>query len=82
MTMVMNKVIGAGAFKAACLALMDEVSERRTEVTITKRGKPVARLVPVEQAPRSVLGCMVGTGSIRGDVLSPATDLEDWAVTR
>jgi prevent-host-death family protein len=82
MTMVMNKVMGAGAFKAACLALMDEVSERRTEVIITKRGKPVARLVPVEEAPRNVLGCMVGTGSIRGDVLAPIADLEDWDVAR
>ena len=40
--------MGAGAFKQGCLALLDEVAERRVEVVITKRGKPVAKLVPIE----------------------------------
>ena len=78
MTMVMKKTISAGAFKAQCLRLMDEVNTRRTELVITKRGKPVARLVPVESAPKSIFGCMAGTFTILGDLIEPAVDPNDW----
>ena len=40
--------IPATEFKAKCLALMDRVAERQESYVITKRGKPVARLVPLE----------------------------------
>jgi prevent-host-death family protein len=43
------KTIPAGAFKQGCLRILDEVAESHREVVITKRGKPVARLVPVKQ---------------------------------
>jgi prevent-host-death family protein len=82
MTMVMKKTISAGAFKAQCLRLMDEVNMRRTELVITKRGKPVARLVPVEKAPTSIFGCMAGTFAITGDILAPAVDPNDWEANR
>ena len=41
--------IAAGEFKARCLKLMDEVQATGEEVVITKRGKPVAKLVPVKK---------------------------------
>lgn len=48
MTMVMNvKTIGAGEFKARCLALLDEVAREYEVIIVTKRGKPVARLCPM-----------------------------------
>jgi prevent-host-death family protein len=40
------KTMPAGVFKARCLAVMDEVQSKRQSVIITKRGKPVAKLVP------------------------------------
>ena len=43
----MNKTIPAGRFKQGCLAILDEVERRHEEVTITKRGRPVARVVPI-----------------------------------
>lgn len=43
-----KKTIAAGDFKQGCLALIDQVAERKDEILITKRGKPVARLVPLE----------------------------------
>jgi prevent-host-death family protein len=46
MTMV-TKSIPAGLFKAGCLALLDEVGAGGVELVVTKRGKPVARVVPV-----------------------------------
>lgn len=48
MTMVMNEIT-ATRFKAHCLALLDEVAESGSELVITKRGKPVAQLVPVDE---------------------------------
>ena len=40
----------AGEFKAHCLRLIDLVKEQRSEIIVTKRGTPVARLVPLEEA--------------------------------
>lgn len=55
---------------------MDQVEQQRTEVIITKRGKPVAKLVPfMVQAP-SVFGFMAGTGIIQGDIETPIE--ESW----
>jgi len=44
-----KKEVAAGAFKQRCLALIDQVAETKDEIVITKRGKPVARLVPLEE---------------------------------
>jgi prevent-host-death family protein len=48
MTMVIStqKTLSASAFKAQCLALMDEVERTGVPVTITKHGRPVAQLAP------------------------------------
>lgn len=64
--------IPAGQFKAKCLKLMDDVKIYHQEIVITKYGKPVAKLVPVEGgAPASVFGCMKGRAKIHGDVIKP-----------
>ncbi len=68
--------ISAAQFKAKCLKLMDEVRNRREEVVITKRGKPVARLVPFDEKPAPIYGCMKGTVTILGDIVSPVD--EKW----
>jgi len=71
--------MGAASFKAQCLRVMDRVSRRREEVVITKKGKPVAKLVPVEDhGARDVFGCLAGEMEITGDVLSPVDSAEDW----
>jgi len=49
------RTIKASEFKAKCLALLDDVAEKRETLIITKRGKPVARIVPAEDPP-SLLG--------------------------
>lgn len=62
----------AGRFKAQCLELMDRVRAQGAEIVITKHGEPVAKLVPV--APPQVtsgFGCMKGTVTILGDIISP-----------
>ncbi len=63
--------IGATEFKARCLELMDQVAATGNPVVITKRGKPVVRLVPVQERPRSIVGALKGHARIQGDIVSP-----------
>ena len=74
------KQMAAGEFKAHCLAVMDEVAKTREPVVITKRGKPVAKVVPVEQ-PKSkkFIGRLEGVLlPAKGDLTEPTVPLEDW----
>lgn len=64
--------IPAAVFKAECLRLMDEVARTGQPVVITKHGKPVAQLVPVPAAPRSLFGYMRNTVAIKGDIVAPS----------
>lgn len=64
MTMVMIE-ISASQFKARCLALLDQVAEGGGELVVTKRGRPVARVVPVDEAT-----------SLRGTVTYHVSDEE------
>jgi prevent-host-death family protein len=68
----MKQQMGAGEFKAKCLSVLDEVQRTRKEVVITKRGKPVARLLPpAEEDGKPLFGRMKGTIKILGDIVSP-----------
>ena len=52
MTMVMaTRQVNAARFKAECLALLDDVAATGQPIVVTKRGKPVARVVPIEEPP-------------------------------
>ena len=62
--------IPAGEFKAKCLKLLDEVQQQHREIIITKRGKPVARLMPLADKLPDIFGRMRGTGEILGDIVS------------
>ena len=58
---------------------MDQVQQSRKEIVITKHGKPVAKLVPVEEsAAKFVFGYLQGTVEIVGAIVSPLQ--EDWEV--
>ena len=72
-----QKEMPAGEFKARCLQLMDEVNRTGIELIITKRGRPVAKLVPITHATEDELvGSMRGTVTIHGDIVS--SDPTDW----
>jgi prevent-host-death family protein len=71
------KTIPASAFKTNCLAIMDEVKAKRETVVITKRGKPVAKLVPANTDTDEIFGFFSGRGSVTGDVVSPAISLNE-----
>jgi prevent-host-death family protein len=60
-------IIAAGEFKAKCLHVLDEVSKTREPVTVTKRGRPVARVVPIPPEAGSSYGIARGTLSYAED---------------
>lgn len=71
------KTVPAGKFKAQCLALLDRVAESGEPIVVTKRGKPVARVVPARaEAPPSLSGSV----TFHGDVIGPI--LDDWEIDR
>ncbi|MGB2603035.1 MAG: type II toxin-antitoxin system Phd/YefM family antitoxin [Candidatus Sulfotelmatobacter sp.] len=72
------KTMAAGEFKVHCLSIMDEVQSKREAVLITKRGKPVAKLVPVEKEADDIFGFLAGKGKITGDIVSPILSPEEW----
>lgn len=72
------KTLAAGKFKTNCLAIMDEVKAKREPVLITKRGKPVAMLTPVEETKDPIFGFYKDKITITGDIVSPIVPLEDW----
>ncbi len=73
------KEINASEFKAKCLAILDEVSQTGEPVTILKRGKPVARLVPpVPQSGTYPQETLFGSVSIIDDVIDPVLEADVW----
>jgi len=81
-----KRVVPAGEFKQGCLALLDEVESRHTEIVITKRGRPVARLVPmVSDADREaeILAGLRGSVKMRvseRELLRPTGDDAGWVL--
>ena len=71
--------VAAGEFKAICLELMDKVKESHAEYIVTKRGRPVAMLVPVNSVPPSPLGFLRGTVLDAGDIVKP--DRAAWTAS-
>ncbi len=72
------KTMAAGSFKTHCLAVMDEVQAKRETIVITKHGKPVVKLVPVDKGADNIYGFLSGKGTISGDVVAPAISGGEW----
>jgi len=72
------KKMAAGAFKANCLAVMDDVQAKHETVLITKHGKPVAKLIPAGPQVDDIFGFLRGKVTITGDVVSPALSGREW----
>lgn len=80
-----KRTIAAGDFKQGCLALIDQVAESKDEIVITKRGKPVARLVPLEdprEHERNLLAAWRGRARqlvSDDELIEPSGSLARWA---
>lgn len=76
------KTIQAAEFKARCLAVMEEVHASKEPVVITKRGRPIAKLVPAGRSSDNFIGRLQGVVKIVGDIESPIEPSENWETLR
>lgn len=72
------KTIEAASFRRECLAIVDHVQAKRETVVITKYGKPVAKLVPVDTELDEIYNFLAGKGTIVGDIVSASISSEEW----
>ena len=70
------KTIPAGEFKAQCLSLMEDVRSTKRPLVITKRGKPIAKLVPIEEPKDDFIGRLKGVFEEVGDLDADPPD--EW----
>lgn len=82
--MIDMEEIAISEFKAKCLGLIDQVKKTRKPLRITKRGEVMAELYPPAQVMSRMewIESMQGSGETLGDIISPASDPEDWEVLR
>jgi len=76
------KQMRASTFKAQCLAVMDDVQATGEPVIVTKRGKPVVKVIPIKPEKDDIFGFMAGKAEIIGDIESPVVPLKDWKIFR
>jgi len=76
--------IAVSKFKATCLGVLETVRKTRKPVLVTRFGTPVAEVVPppLPGKPKHWIGCLAGTARIQGDIVSPASDEQDWEALR
>jgi prevent-host-death family protein len=76
--------IAISEFKAKCLALLEQVRATKKPIRITRRGKPVAEIVPPSAVMdrKKWIASMKDTMEILGDIISPANDEDEWEVLR
>jgi prevent-host-death family protein len=74
------RTMAAGKFKAQCLAVMDEVQAKREPVVVTKNGKPVAKLVPLDlpEGEDPLDAFYFGNIEIVGDIMAPIYTDQEW----
>jgi prevent-host-death family protein len=75
--------VAISEFKAKCLALLDQVQKTKQPLRVTRRGQPVAEVIPACPARNTDwIGSMKGKSKILGDIISPASEESDWEVLR
>lgn len=74
--------VSAAEFRKKFFQILGEVEQTHKEVVITRRGKPVARLVFFhnDEHKDPLLGALIGLGRTVGDVTEPVIDADDWGL--
>ena len=79
MTSKLKETMPISEFKATCLAVLDRVHRTGTPIVVTRRGEPIAEVIPpTTSAGAGWLGAMRGTAAIGGDLVAPAGDPDAW----
>jgi len=78
------KEVTISEFKAKCFALLDQVQKTKQPLRVTRFGKPIVEVVPPTPLASGTdwFGSMKGTIEILGDIVSPASDEDEWEVLR
>jgi prevent-host-death family protein len=76
------KLMRASVFKARCLRVMNDVQATGEPVIVTKRGKPVVKVVPVKPEKDDIFGSMANDVKIVGDIEAPVVPLKYWKIMR
>lgn len=76
------KRMQASVFKAKCLTVMNEIQATGEPVIVTKRGKPIVKVVAVKPEKDDIFGFMAGKFKIVGDIESPVVPLKDWKIMK
>jgi prevent-host-death family protein len=76
--------IAISKFKATCLAVLERVRKSGKPILVTRFGEPMAEVVPppTRKKAKQWVGSLASTGKINGDIVSPASDEEDWEALR
>ena len=74
--------IAISKFKATCLSVLEVVRKTGKTVLVTRFGEPVAEVVPSSKKRKQWVGSLAETGQINGDIVSPASDEDDWDALR
>jgi prevent-host-death family protein len=76
--------ISISKFKATCASVIERVRKTGKAVLVTRFGKPVAEVVPphASRKRKHWVGSLAGTGQIKGDIVSPASEEDDWEALR
>jgi len=79
-----RETVSISEFKATCLARLERVRRTGRSLVITKRGEPIAEVIPpsADTSARRWLGSASGSGRIVGDLIEPVLSPDEWEVTR
>ena len=71
--------VAISVFKARCLGMLDKVNKTKTPLRITRRGRPIADVIPAscEAEGENWLGALADSIQIAGDIVSPVIDLDE-----
>ncbi|WP_428276744.1 type II toxin-antitoxin system Phd/YefM family antitoxin [Candidatus Palauibacter sp.] len=81
----MTQTVGVAVFRKTCASLIAQVSEGREPITITRHGRPVARLTPVpppDDGEEPIIGALKGSVLGYDDPYAPAADPAEWDAVR
>lgn len=73
------ETVTVSKFKATCLSVLEDVRTRKKRVLITKRGIPLAEIIPVEPAEREMP--LKDTVTFLGDIVSPVAS-DEWEAAK
>ena len=78
----MQETITISKFKATCLRLLDNVKKTGKTILVTRKGEPIAMVIPPPPPPKPEkwLGCMKDRIKISGDIISPVLEEKEWEV--